>query len=151
MSTKTPTPIPIAMIGLSTEIGSPVAEGLRPEYDTIRFMQSFEAAKTDLPYLLRGESPPSAPTNDVGSGLHTKPVRAVLFGRGFTQQQAEDLYELYKDLAPSVVWLAGATATRPAGNGPPPGAAEKVIVPMFRAKLAELLKEGKEEGGLVLY
>ncbi|KAI1122588.1 hypothetical protein F5Y10DRAFT_71607 [Nemania abortiva] len=141
--------VAIALVGLHTEIGAPVAEGLRPEWDVTRFIQSFEAAKADLPYLLSGEAPPNPPTNDVGSGTYSSPVRAVVFGRGFTQQQAEELHALYNDLAPSVVWLAGSAATRPAGAGPPANV-EKTLVPMFRAKLEELVKDGAE-GGLVLY
>lgn len=116
-------------------------------------MQTFEAAKMDLPYLLRGEAPPTAATNAVGSGDYARPVRAVLLGRGFTQQQAETLYGLYKDVAPAgaVLWVAGAETTRPAGvTGPPPGV-EKIIVPLFRGLLEKWAQEGAEEGGLVLY
>ncbi|KAI1422700.1 hypothetical protein F5Y12DRAFT_799302 [Xylaria sp. FL1777] len=159
MSTLTP-PVPIVLIGIHTEIGSAVAEGLRPEWEVVRFIQTFEAAKADLPHILRGAAPPDAPTNTVGSGDYARPVRAVLLGRGFTQQQAEALYALYGDVAAeSVLWAAGAEANRRPGTGPPPGI-EKIIVPMFRGVLEDWKKrvegegvgEGKKKKGeLVLY
>ncbi|KAI1108583.1 hypothetical protein F5Y14DRAFT_74908 [Nemania sp. NC0429] len=152
MSTSTAS-VPIAMIGLHTSIGEPVAQGLRPEWEVTRFMQSFEAAKADLPYLLRGEAPPTAPTNTVGSHDYSRPVRAVFFGRGFTQQQGEELYALYKDVAPSVLWAVGAEAEPRAPGAvvtPPPGA-EKIIVPAFRGILEKWVQEGADKGRLVLY
>lgn len=114
-------------------------------------MQSFEAAKADLPYLLRGEAPPTAPTNSVGSQDYSRPVRAVVFGRGFTQQQAETLHGLYKDVAPSVVWVAGAEVERPPGVVMPPPGVEKILVPLFKGLLEKAVVEGAEKGGLVLY
>ncbi|KAI1186004.1 hypothetical protein F5B17DRAFT_405790 [Nemania serpens] len=152
MSTSTP-PVPIALIGIHTSIGEPVAAALRPDYDVTRFVQTFEAAKADLPHLLRGSEPPTAPTNAVGSHDYSRPVRAVLFGRGFTQQEAETLYGLYKDVAPSVLWVAGAETGRPPGGvvaEPPPGV-EKIVVPVFRGVLEKWVQEGAEKGGLVLY
>ncbi|KAI0872544.1 hypothetical protein GGS24DRAFT_502688 [Hypoxylon argillaceum] len=149
MSTAHPTPIPIALIGLHTEIGGPVAEGLRPEYDVTRFIQSYAAATTDLPPLLRGEVPPNPATNTVGSGA-ARPVRAVLFGRGFTQQQAEALRAAHGHLAPSVLWVAGSAARGPPEGSGPPADAHKVVVPVFRRILEEELGEGKE-GKLMLY
>ncbi|KAI3334493.1 hypothetical protein F4824DRAFT_187416 [Ustulina deusta] len=153
MSPLTP-PVPIALIGIHTEIGEAVAKALRPDWDIVRFMQTFEAAQADLPYLLRGETPPAAPTNDVGSGVYAQPVRAVLMGRGFTQQQGEALHEQFKDVAESsVLWAVGADANRPPWVGgrsstePPPGI-EKVVVAALRGVL-EAWKKGEEgaEGG----
>ncbi|KAI8950160.1 hypothetical protein F4801DRAFT_579776 [Xylaria longipes] len=175
MSTPTP-PIPIVLVGIHTEIGEPVASGLRPDFDgtslppfpspsplhpplattnpsrptVIRFIQTFAAAQSDLPYLLRGESPPDAATNTVGSGDFSRgPARAVLFGRGFSQRQAEELYAANKTAAEGVVWVAGDEAKRPAGFEPPPGI-EKVMVPIFRGALEKWVEEGGK-GGLVLY
>ncbi|KAI1276352.1 hypothetical protein F5Y07DRAFT_399608 [Xylaria sp. FL0933] len=164
MSTLTP-PVPIVLIGIHTEIGAPVAEGLRPEWDVIRFIQTFTAAQHDLPSLLRGETPPSPATNTVGSHSYTRPARAVLLGRGFTQAQAEELFTLYKNETPvsagegGVLWAAGAEDKRPAGveGMEPPRGIEGVMVRTFRGVLEDWKRrvegrEGKgEKGELVLY
>ncbi|KAI1295179.1 hypothetical protein F5Y03DRAFT_399317 [Xylaria venustula] len=163
MSTSTLTPpVPIVLIGIHTEIGAPVAEALRPDWDVTRFIQTFEAAESDLPYLLRGENPPNAPTNTVGSAnvSPSNPPRAILFGRGFTQQQAESLFAKLKNeaAAESVLWAAGAEANRPpgiAGSQPPPGV-EKIMVPVFRGVLEAWkgrVEKGdvREKGELVLF
>ncbi|KAI0805040.1 hypothetical protein GGR55DRAFT_681326 [Xylaria sp. FL0064] len=150
MSTLTP-PVPIVLIGIHTEIGAPVAEGLRPEWDVIRFIQTFTAAKHDLPHLLRGTPPPDPPTNTVGSNAYGRPARAVLLGRGFTQEQAEELFNLFKDKTPipaeegGVLWAAGAEDKRPAGleGMEPPKGIEGVMVKTFRG----LLEGWKERVG----
>ncbi|TGJ85556.1 hypothetical protein E0Z10_g3206 [Xylaria hypoxylon] len=157
MSTLTP-PVSIVLVGIHTEIGGPVAEGLRPDWDIVRFIQTFEEAQSDLPYILRGEAPPTAPSNSVGSEDYSRPVRAILFGRGFTQQQAETLYGLYSSEAKvPVLWGAGAAANRGPGTEPPPGV-EKVMVPIFRGLLENWKKEVErkgegeaKKGDLVLY
>ncbi|RWA05108.1 hypothetical protein EKO27_g9998 [Xylaria grammica] len=141
-------PVPIVLVGIHTEIGAPIAEALRPDWDVVRFIQTFEAAQNDLPYILRGEAPPTAPTNSVGSGDYSRPVRAILFGRGFTQQQAETLHGLYSGEATvPVLWGAGAAAKRGPSTEPPPGV-EKIMVPILRGVLEDWKKgvEGKGEG-----
>ncbi|KAI3327318.1 hypothetical protein HD806DRAFT_531894 [Xylariaceae sp. AK1471] len=154
--TLTP-PVPVVLIGIHTEIGSPVAERLRPDWDIVRFIQSFEAAKADLPHLISGREPPNPPTNSVGSGMSKyggRPVRAVLLGRGFSQQQAEELYELYGGNATEpIVWAAGSEAKRPKGllnDGPPPGVAN-MVVPIFKSVLENWKGQGASKGELVLY
>ncbi|TRX96390.1 hypothetical protein FHL15_002662 [Xylaria flabelliformis] len=152
MSTQT-SPIPVVLVGIHTEIGEPVSAGLRPDFDVIRFIQTFAAAQSDLPHLLQGKEPPTAPTNSVGSGDYSHgPARAVLFGRGFSQQQAEELYNANKDIE-GVVWIAGEEAKRPKDvkdiQNPPPGT-DKVIVPIFKGLLEKWVKEGGK-GGLLLY
>ncbi|KAI0425859.1 hypothetical protein F5Y09DRAFT_320675 [Xylaria sp. FL1042] len=165
MPTLTP-PVPIVLIGIHTEIGGPVAEGLGPDWETIRFIQTFSAAKSDLPPLLRGTPPPTAPTNTIGTNAYGRPVRAILLGRGFTQAQAETLFALYKDestIPPEeggVLWAAADEAKRApgkAGTEPPPGA-EKIMVPILKGVLEGWKRRveagenvGKEKGELVLY
>ncbi|KAI0465573.1 hypothetical protein F4859DRAFT_376801 [Xylaria cf. heliscus] len=86
-------PFPLSPLPLSIPIPpltNPIA--------VIRFIQTYPAAESDLPYLLRGEAPPTAPTNAVGSADYSRgPARAIVFGRGFSQKQAEDLYAANKD------------------------------------------------------
>ncbi|KAI1746635.1 hypothetical protein F4782DRAFT_536237 [Xylaria castorea] len=154
MSTLTP-PIPVVLVGIHTEIGGPVAEGLRPDFDVIRFVQTFSAAQSDLPYLLRGEAPPpeAPPTNSVGSADYSRgPARAVLFGRGFSQRQAEELYDANKKTEEeTVVWIAGEESKRPTDFENPPPGTDKVMVPLFKGLLEKWVKEGEGKGGLVLY
>ncbi|KAF2965885.1 hypothetical protein GQX73_g7701 [Xylaria multiplex] len=150
---STSTPVSIVLIGLHAEIGAPIAEGLRPDWEVVRMIQSFEAAKADLPYILQGQAPPTAPINSVGSGDYSRPVRAVIFGRGFTQEQAETLYGLYSAEAKEpVLWVAGAAANRGPGTEPPPGV-EKIMVPIFKEILKKGVEggEGKGKSELVLY
>ncbi|KAI0551794.1 hypothetical protein F4679DRAFT_582252 [Xylaria curta] len=151
MPTLTP-PVPVVLIGIHAEIGEPVAEGLRPDFDVIRFVQTFSAAQADLPYLLRGEEPPTPATNAVGSGDYSRgPARAVLLGRGFSQQQAEDLYNANKGVE-GVAWFAGDESKRPEGadsQDPPPGTS-KVMPQVMKGLLEKWVKEGAK-GGLVLY
>ncbi|KAI8631667.1 hypothetical protein F5Y19DRAFT_473347 [Xylariaceae sp. FL1651] len=150
MSTLT-SPVPIVLIGIHTEIGGPVAEGLRPDWDVVRFTQTFEAAKADLPHLIEGREPPNPPTNEVGSGKYGRPVRAVCLGRGFTQQQAETLRELYDGRAKEpLLWVAGAAAKKPSGNMPPAGF-EKIAIRNFRDNLENWKKQGASKGELILY
>jgi hypothetical protein len=186
-STLTP-PVPIVLIGIHTEVGKPVAEGLRPHWDSmsmvfpsspsplsnrmsrlsyadhvflkaVRFIQSFEAAKADLPHLIAGREPPTPPTNSVGSGMGKydgRPVRAVLLGRGFTQQQGEELRRLCDDdgqAAEPIIWAVGSEANRPKGlppSAPPPGLAE-IVVPVFKGILESWKGEGASKAKIVLY
>ncbi|KAI1437878.1 hypothetical protein GGR50DRAFT_643371 [Xylaria sp. CBS 124048] len=195
-------PIPVALIGIHTEIARPVAEGLKPDWEIIRFIQSVEAAKQDLPYLLHGQEPPNPPTNDIGtssfppssssfsfssssssSSSHTptphsptispptspstttstststttRPIRAILFGRGFSQAQAESLYSLFQPTAlEPVLWVAGAAANLPHGRPLPDGFAppkgvEKIVVPAFLKELEKWRADGAKEGKIVFY
>ncbi|KAI1827581.1 hypothetical protein F4861DRAFT_491866 [Xylaria intraflava] len=151
MCPQAPTPpIPIVLIGLHTEMARPISEGLKPDYEILRFIQTQEAAKQDLPHLLQGETPPNPPTNDIGTEHHDRPARAVLLGRGFTTEQAEALYGLFKDAGPEpVLWVARAGANpRPAGGL---AGMEGVIISVFRSVLDEWRDQGADRGRLVLY
>ncbi|KAI0599522.1 hypothetical protein F4775DRAFT_550237 [Biscogniauxia sp. FL1348] len=145
-----PSPIPIVLIGLRTEIGRPVSQGLLPEYEVIRFIQSLEAAQADLPYLLAGRAPPAPPTNDVGTHRYGRPARAVLFGRAFTPAQAAELRSKATGAGADlpVAWVVGDPAKKPSGgsgsgSGPPPGYAD------VAARISKgVLDRWREEGGL---
>ncbi|KAI0397625.1 hypothetical protein F5Y17DRAFT_454781 [Xylariaceae sp. FL0594] len=160
MSPLTP-PVPVVLVGIHTEIGLAVAEGLKPEWDA----------------------------------NYTHPARAVLFGRGFAQRDAETLrHEFYISSYDknAVLWVAADAASvariraerkaakvkeegkeeeeeraeggveeeeeeeEEGGGGggvagtPPPNAAE-IIVPLFRRALEGWRDRGAEKGGLVLY
>ncbi|KAI0436590.1 hypothetical protein F4803DRAFT_215986 [Xylaria telfairii] len=143
------TPISVVLIGIHAGIGAPIAEGLRPDFDVIHFIQTFPTAQAELPHVLRGEAPPTDPTNTVGSADYSRGgARAVLFGRGFSQAQAEELYAANKSFE-GVAWIVGDDAKRPEGTGPPSGA-DKIMLGIFKEQLEKWVKDG-EKGGLVLY
>ncbi|KAI5924567.1 hypothetical protein F4810DRAFT_664210 [Camillea tinctor] len=147
-------PVPIVLIGRTTEIGRPVAQGLLPEYEVIRFIQSFEAAKAELPYLLAGSKPPESTesaTNDVGTHNYGRPARAVLFGRAFSQEQAEALKESTRGSAKDpVAWIVGDQKKKPAGDGPPPGYAN-IAIKTLRGVLDQWRDEGAVKDDIILY
>ncbi|GAP86623.1 putative conserved hypothetical protein [Rosellinia necatrix] len=152
-TTMTP-PIPIVLVGIHADIGRPIAERLRPDWDVVRQIQTLEAAEQDLPHLLRGRAPPAPATNDVGSGAFDgRPVRAVIFGRAFAQSQAEALYGRFgadADADAPVAWVACDNAKRPVGGDPPPDAGE-IMLPVFRAILEDWKAEDAAESRLILY
>ncbi|KAI1322180.1 hypothetical protein F5Y16DRAFT_52575 [Xylariaceae sp. FL0255] len=152
---------PIILIGIHSELGAPIAQGLRKDgFDIIRQIQSVPAAKADLPHLLAGREPPNPPTNNVGSGEYGRPARAVLVGRGFTEAQVNELRELFdSDAAEPVLWAAGkdtekakvqATMGSKNDDMPPPGY-EKIIENTMRGLLRSWVDRGAKEGELVLY
>ncbi|KAI1493669.1 hypothetical protein F5X96DRAFT_620832 [Biscogniauxia mediterranea] len=149
-------PVPIVVIGLRTEIGRPVSQNLLPEYEVIRFIQSFAAAQADLPHLLAGREPPEPPTNDVGTHRYDadRPPRAVLIGRAFTPDQAAALRESSSGSAKEpVAWVVGDPAKKPSGataGGPPPGYAD-VVAAVAKEILGRWREEGAVEDGIFLY
>ncbi|KAI0019878.1 hypothetical protein F4780DRAFT_780002 [Xylariomycetidae sp. FL0641] len=148
-------PVPVVLVGLSTAIGGPVTEGLRPEYEVIRFIQSLPAAAADLPHLLAGAPPPTAPTNDVGTANYEAGAapRAVIFGRAFAPADVEALRAQVRDAAKHpVAWVVGDPAKTPqtGGAGPPPGYAQKGAQAV-KDKIREWRERGAEEDELVLY
>ncbi|KAI1634637.1 hypothetical protein F4809DRAFT_617632 [Biscogniauxia mediterranea] len=156
-------PVPIVLIGLSTEMGRQVSQNLLPEYEVIRFIQSFPAAQADLPHLLAGREPPEPPTNDVGTHRYDgRPARAVLLGRAFTPDQAAALREeslsrssnsAGAEKHPPVAWVVGDPAKKPGGGGaagPPPGYAG-VVAGVAKEILGRWREGGAAEDGIFLY
>ncbi|KAJ5612517.1 hypothetical protein N7510_005711 [Penicillium lagena] len=140
-----PTPLPVVLCGKTTKVGKPVAKLLLPEYEAIHFLQSFEAAKAELPLLLAGRDPQVSEANDDNVGTHnySQPPRAVILGRAFDEEQVEELRKACAGaaLAP-VAWLLGDPAKAPTA---PPG-------PDYAANVVNdckaILAKWKEEGGV---
>lgn len=109
----------------------------------IHFIQSFEAAKAELPLLLAGRDPQVSEVNDVGTHNYSQPPRAVLLGRAFEEEQVEDLRKACSGaaLAP-VAWLLGDPAKLPTG---PPGPDYAVHV---ANDCKDVLAKWKDEGGV---
>lgn len=79
----------------------------------------------------------------------------MLFGRGFSQKQAEALYEKFGSSSSgeketTVLWAASDDAKRPEG-AEPPADAEKVMLSVLKKVLEEWRAEGGKEGKFVLY
>ncbi|KAJ5287433.1 hypothetical protein N7478_003119 [Penicillium angulare] len=116
------TPIPVVVCGRSTAIGKPVSESLLPEIEVIHFIQTNEAAIKELPLLLAGQDPQSTDDNGVGSHQYGRPVRAVIFGRGYGIDDIESFKAACEGAALEPVgWIAGDPAKAPAPGAPPPG------------------------------
>ncbi|KAJ5825642.1 hypothetical protein N7474_002780 [Penicillium riverlandense] len=121
-----PTPLPVVLCGKTTKIGKPVSQLLQPEYEgsykshngptVIHFIQSFEAAKAELPLLLAGRDPQVSEVNDEGVGTHnySQPPRAVILGRAFDEDQVQELRQACAGASPApVAWLLGDPAKAP--------------------------------------
>lgn len=109
----------------------------------IHFIQSFEAAKAELPVLLAGRDPQVSEANDVGTHNYSQPPRAVLVGRAFEEDQVEELRKACSGAARApVAWLLGDPAKLPTG---PPG-------PEYAVEVANdcknVLTKWKEDGGV---
>ncbi|KAI1343233.1 hypothetical protein F5Y15DRAFT_412027 [Xylariaceae sp. FL0016] len=143
-------PVSVVLIGLSTEIGRPVTEGLLPEYEVIRFIQSEEAARADLPHIFEGREPPAPSTNDVGSGHYGQTPRVVIVGRAFEPEKVEAIRQSCAgSIGAPTVWVVGDPARKPAGVPPPgygqklPGELKKIISGWYEA--------GAEKDDMILY
>ncbi|CAJ2503547.1 Uu.00g109410.m01.CDS01 [Anthostomella pinea] len=145
-------PIPVVLIGRSIEMGKPVSELLLPEYEVIRFIQSFESAQSELPHLLAGHQPPTPGTNAVGTEDYSRGApRIVILGRFFLPEQAEQLRSATTGTnADPVAWIVGDPAKTPPGNGPPPGF-EKVIARTVKEAIRGWRDGGAKENGVVLF
>jgi hypothetical protein len=86
----------------------------------------------------------------------------VILGRGFSQQEGEELHELFNGEAKEpVLWVVGNKSNGPrARNGPPPGTAgdngpppnvKDTVLPIFKGILENWKKQGATKGELVLY
>jgi hypothetical protein len=111
----------------------------------IHFIQSFEAAKAELPLLLAGREPQVSEVNDddVGTHNYSQPPRAVLLGRAFEEEQVEELRKACSGVALApVAWLLGDPAKVPTA---PPGPDYAVTV---ANDCKGALAKWKEEGGV---
>ncbi|KAI0153117.1 hypothetical protein GGR57DRAFT_503256 [Xylariaceae sp. FL1272] len=120
--------------------------------DLVRFIQSMDAAKEDLPHLLQARSPPNAPTNDVGTGDYSRQIRAVFMGRGFSEEQGKELRDMFDSLAKlPALWVVGDNSKKsPNVQIPPENFAEKQSL-VLGDITDEWWQRGARKGELVLY
>lgn len=87
-----------------------------------------EAAEDELPHLLAGREPKCQNPNDIGTHDYSRLPRAVIFGRGYSPEQVEDLKKKFAGFAQEpVVWMRGNPADLPAGGVAPPDYVEKIV------------------------
>lgn len=119
----------------------------------VHFIQTKEAAVAEIPHLLAGRDPQSSGDNGVGTHEYGRPVRAVIFGRGYS---LEDIEHFYKASAGSnmepVAWIAGDPAKKPNPNAPPPGPGyAQVATDGVKVVLEKWKEEGATEDGIFLW
>ncbi|KAJ5776371.1 uncharacterized protein N7511_001382 [Penicillium nucicola] len=144
--------LPIVVCALDAEIGKPVSELLLPEFEVIHFIQSLSAAQTEIPHLLVGQDPQSPHTNNVGSKNYDRPVRAIIFGRGFDLKDVEALRNKVASLpSDPVVWIAGdPSRSLPPGAVPPPNYPQ-LVAGVARKLLDRWVEDGAVRDEIVLY
>lgn len=112
------------------------------EHKVIHFVQSVEAGKAEIPQILAGEVPQPAEPNEVGTHDYSHPARIVLFGRGFSRSQAEEIRQCVRSPGQPIAWVVGDPAQAPVGV-PPPGYAEKTA-----AAIKRVMDAWRDEGGV---
>ncbi|KAL4750553.1 hypothetical protein BDW72DRAFT_213326 [Aspergillus terricola var. indicus] len=158
-----PESIPVVLCGRRVEVGKPVADFLRPEYEgmvgwvrpllsssLIHFIASPEAVHAELPLLLSGQDPQPVVTspNEVGTHDYSRPPRAVIFGRGYTSEFVQQLKEAYQRHSPEpVAWVMGDPAAAP--TGPPSLAYAEATANTVKNVLAAWREQGGEDALLV--
>lgn len=119
-----------------------------PNKTVIHFITTPEGAHAELPLLLAGQDPQSAPPSpdDIATHNYAHPPRAVIFGRGFAHEFIQELKKAYADRSQEpVAWVAGDPTKGPTGM-PGPGYAEEVV-----KSVKDVLAGWKGEDDIVLY
>lgn len=131
----------VILIGATTTIGRRVTELLRPEFSVVRFIQTLETAKIDIPKILSSQAL-SRVKDEVGSLDFSKPVEAVFVGGAFSEVQVNEVRAL---CTRGVPWLIrGPNAET---RLPPPGPAyAEAAVKSIKSVMAELRGSGKVNG-----
>ena len=107
-----------------------------------------EAGKSEIPALLRGETPKSSTDiEDIGTKNYSKPPAVVILGAGYDDSQIAEMREACEGKS-SIPWLRP-DISKPA---PPLGPAYgKALVDRIKVLLKELAEEGKLEGDAVYF
>ncbi|KAL4737840.1 hypothetical protein BDV11DRAFT_190692 [Aspergillus similis] len=145
-----PESIPVVLCGRRIEVGKPVSDLLRPEYEVIHFIASPKALHAELPLLLSGQDPEPVVTrpNEVGTHDYSRPPQAVIFGRGYTMEFVQQVKEAYQSRSPEpVAWVTGDPATAP--SGPPPPAYAEATANTVKNVLAAWREQGGGDAFLV--
>ncbi len=99
---------------------------------------SADEGVSNLPALLRGEGPPSASADIIGTGNYSSPAKAVVTGGGYEEIEISDMRRACN--GSKVPWLRN-DKSKPA---PPPGPAyAAAVVERVKALLKDLAAEEK--------
>ncbi|KAK3392581.1 hypothetical protein B0T20DRAFT_59856 [Sordaria brevicollis] len=154
-ATETTEPLPVVIIGKRVEIGKAVAEFLQPDIEAIHFIQSLEAACAELPHIFACHAPPEVSLpNIVGTHKYERQPRAVIIGRAFSVDEAEQMRASCVGIAKEpVAWLVSDPSVGPPplpvdGALPGPEYALRAAV-LARSVLAKWLAGDAGDGGKV--
>ncbi|KXG48185.1 uncharacterized protein PGRI_020550 [Penicillium griseofulvum] len=144
--------LPIVVCALDSAIGKPVSELLLPEFEVTHFIQSFSAAQSEIPHLLAGRDPQSPHVNDVGTKDYSRPVRAIIFGRGFDLEDIQALRESVPSISQDpVVWIAGDPSRKPPPGAVPPPNYHQLVAGIARKLLSGWVEAGAASNEVILY
>ncbi|KAH7635973.1 hypothetical protein B0T09DRAFT_330155 [Sordaria sp. MPI-SDFR-AT-0083] len=139
--TENKEPLPVVIVGKRVEIGGTVAKSLQPDIEAIHFVQSLEAALAELPHIFAGHAPPEAEVslpNNVGTHQYERQPRAVIIGRAFLVEEAEQMRAKCAGIAKEpVAWLVSDPSV-----GPPPLPVDGALPgPEYALRAAVLARE----------
>ncbi|KAK4236883.1 hypothetical protein C8A03DRAFT_35194 [Achaetomium macrosporum] len=147
MSSTIPIPVAnlVASLGANPEVAKEIQNLLLPDYDVVHMCIDSTTASTELPALCSGNTD-TAPASGLGSNAgkpaaERKVPKAVIFGGGVTDEQAQAVSQAVSAVAPQIktvrvtredIMAAGATGPNP-----------EVIVKVLREKLGALVERGE--------
>ncbi|KAL8909500.1 MAG: hypothetical protein Q9207_000180 [Kuettlingeria erythrocarpa] len=123
-------PIPVILCGRAAYVARSVIAGLQPEY---------EAGKSEIPSLLRGDGPPVEVAKNLGTKNYSKTPAAVLLGAGYQDADIAAMREACRDES-RVPWLRPDLSKPSPPLGPEYG---KAVVQRVKSRLEELRRDGK--------
>lgn len=138
--------VPVILIGATTAIGRRVTELLRPEFSVVRFIQTLDSAKSDIPQILSSRPLSPSVKDDVGTLNFSRPIQAVLVGGAFSEDQVNEVRGL---CGQGVPWLIRGPDAETRLPPPGPGYAEAAVGSI--KKVMKGLRESGKMGGDGVY
>lgn len=111
----------------------------------VHFVLTPEAGVKDLPLVLGGKAPETAPRSSVGTGNVSAGAKAIILGGGYTDSDFDSMHKAVNaaNLERQPVWLRNDLTV----EAPPPGPAYgKAVVGRVKQVLAKLENEGSLDG-----
>lgn len=162
-----PSPIPVILCGKTPQIATGVKAGLQPHYegatfiypDSSPFPLRFSPAvihvilspaegTSIIPALLRGETPPTSDSTNIGTQDYTNKAVAVVTGGGYDDAAVSEMREACKG-ASTVPWLRPDLSKPTPPLGPEYG---KHMVERVKTCLRKLAEEEKmQSDGIHFY
>eukprot|EP01111_Echinosteliopsis_oligospora_P009291 TRINITY_DN2703_c0_g1_i1.p1 TRINITY_DN2703_c0_g1~~TRINITY_DN2703_c0_g1_i1.p1 ORF type:complete len:166 (-),score=42.17 TRINITY_DN2703_c0_g1_i1:73-570(-) len=140
-TSMTSKPVPVILCGRDKATGGPVTELIKPEIEVVRFINSTEVGKKEIPVLLAGQKVDPSTIDEVGTLNFERTPQAIIFGGAFTRENIEEMREACGGKF-NVPWLQrGPDAdARSAGQKYPEFVAKSV-----KAVISDLQKKGLME------